>query len=194
MDLTEPDSVRLGFIIGLLPGCWLGSKSCRQQNPCISVDRWNEKLRKNGFSGNDLVFRDYQTKKCHMWSIIISTAVAPTEVPKFDHVNLVLDSDSEGQLKLAEELTKTNGVSQSPIRRLSLGEAALILEPNTQHHIVILDHSSYSLSNIDPTTFSSLHRLITTSATILWMSRCGGNALSSLHHQTCTPQDTSRIK
>ena len=159
MELTEPDSVRSGFIFGLLPGWWLGSESFRQQNPCISVDRWNETLRRNGFSGNDLVFRDYQTKECHMWSIIISTAVAPTsEVPKFHKVNLVLDSDSEDQLKLAEELTKTDGVSRSPIRRLSLEEAALLPEPSTQHHIVILDYSSYTLSNIDPATFSILER------------------------------------
>lgn len=58
MELTEPDSVRSGFIFGLLPGWWLGSESFRQQNPCISVDRWNETLRRNEFSGNDLVFRD----------------------------------------------------------------------------------------------------------------------------------------
>lgn len=182
MELTEPDSVRSGFIFGLLPGWWLGSESFRQQNPCISVDRWNETLRKNGFSGNDLVFRDYRTEECHMWSIIVSTAAAPAEVPKFHNVNLVLDMDSEDQLKLAEELTKTDDVSRRSIRRLSLEEAALVPEPSTQHHIMILDYSSYTLSNINPATFSSLQRLITTSASLLWVTRCGGSAPSSPHH------------
>lgn len=174
MELTEPDSVRTGFVFGLLPGWWLGSESFRQQSPCISVYRWNEILLKNGFSGNDMVFRDYRAKECHMWSIIISTAVIPiSEVPKFPNVNLVRDRDTEDQLKLAEELTKSDDVSRGTIRTLSLEEASSVPEPTTQHHIMILDYSSYTLSNISPATFSSLQRLITTSATILWVTRGG---------------------
>lgn len=183
MELTEPDSIRTGFIFGLLPGWWLGCEPSRQQSPCISVDRWDEMLRKNGFSGNDLVFRDYRTKDCHMWSIIISTAVAPTpEVPKFHNLNLVLDRNSEDQLKLAEELTKADDVSRRPIRKLSLEEAALLPEPSTEHHIMILDYSSYTFSNIDPATFCYLQRLITTSASLLWVTRGGEGAPYSPHH------------
>lgn len=183
MELTEPENIRTGFIFGLLPGWWLGTESFRQQSPCISEERWNEMLLNNGFSGNDLVFRDHRTEECHLWSIIISTAVAPpSEAADLPSWNLVLDKDSEDQLNLAEELIKTDVCSRVPTRRLTLEEAALVPEPGAQHHVIIVDYMRYTLSNISPAAFASLQRLLTTSASILWVTRCGGKAPSSPHH------------
>lgn len=74
-------------------------------------------------------------------------------------MNLVLDSDSGDQLKLAEELTKTDDVSRGPIKRLTLEKAALIPDPGAQHHIIIVDYVHYTLSNISPAAFASLHHV-----------------------------------
>lgn len=182
-ELTKPEHVTTGFIFGLLPGWWSGTESFRQQSPCISVERWNEILLNNGFSGNDLVFRDHRSEECHLWSIIISTAVAPSsEVTEFPNVNLVLDKDSEDQFNLAEELTKTDGFAQSPVRRLTLEEAALSLEPGAQHYVIVVDYMRYTLSNINPAAFASLQRLLSMAASVVWVTRPGGKAPSSPHH------------
>jgi NADPH:quinone reductase-like Zn-dependent oxidoreductase/SAM-dependent methyltransferase len=183
MELTEPERVSTGFVFGLLPGWWSGTESFRQQSPCISVKQWNETLLNNGFSGNDLVFRDYRSEECRRWSIIISTAVAPpSEAAEFPNVNLVLDKDSEDQCNLAEELTKTDGFSRGPVRRLTLEEAALSPEPGAQHHVIIVDYMRYTLSNIKPAAFASLQRLLSMAASVIWVTRCGGEAPSSPHH------------
>ncbi|KAL8962775.1 MAG: hypothetical protein Q9193_000877 [Seirophora villosa] len=177
MELTEPDSIRTGFVFGLLPGWWLGTESFRRESPCISSSRWNEVLLENGFSGNDLIFDDYQTNTCHMWSIIVSTAVATDpDTPKLASVNLVLDKTSEYQLRLAEELEKCRELSHSSIDRLSVEEAARFPNLNSQHQIMLVGSSSSMLCDITATAFFPLQKLITTSATIIWVDRGGGNA------------------
>lgn len=183
MELTKPDSIRTGFIFGLLPGWWLGSESFRQQSACISVNRWSDVLLENGFSGNDLVFDDYQSEECHMWSIIVSTAVGPVpNTQRSPDMSLVLDKESRDQVSLADEFTKLAVGVQSPIRRLSLEDAALAAQSAPQNLIMLTDYSTNILSNIDSGTFLRLQRLITTSATLIWVARGGGKAPENPHH------------
>lgn len=184
MELTVPDNIRTGFIFGLLPGWWLGSESFRQQSPCISADKWNEMLLQNGFSGSDLVFRDYESKECQLWSVIVSTAMEPPTfvARKLPKLNLILEKSSKDQQEVAQELIRISDVSDSSIRMLSMEEAVLLPEPNTDHHVVLTDYSSHSLFNIRPAAFVALQRLITTSASILWVTKGGGRAPSSPHH------------
>ena len=183
MELTAPDNIRTGFVFGLLPGWWVGSEPFRQRSPCISTDQWKEILLKNSFSGNDLVFKDYETEECQMWCLIVSTAVEPTlVVPMLPSYNLVLDKNSKDQRVLAGKLAEIFEVPDGSMRMLSLQEAALTSKQKAQHHIVLIDYSNCTLSGLEPATFTALQGLITTSASIVWVMRGGGRARSNPHY------------
>lgn len=77
------------------------------EDPAISEAVWNNCLCNNGFSGNDLVIRDYQDEKYHVVSIIVSTAVdesepQQTEVPSDKLVLVVDQNQSDHQVELAK--------------------------------------------------------------------------------------------
>ncbi|KAK2051561.1 polyketide synthetase [Colletotrichum caudatum] len=55
LEITDNDPLRFGFIFGPLPGWWLGVADGRRYSPCIDQQGWDEVMRRNGFSGADVV-------------------------------------------------------------------------------------------------------------------------------------------
>ncbi|KAK1960815.1 PKS-NRPS hybrid [Colletotrichum sublineola] len=55
LEITDNDPLRFGFIFGPLPGWWLGVTDGRKYSPCIDQQGWDEVMRRNGFSGADVV-------------------------------------------------------------------------------------------------------------------------------------------
>ena len=53
LELTDPNVMRFGLILGGLPGWWQGHQDGRVLSPCVSVDRWSELMSKSGLSGVD---------------------------------------------------------------------------------------------------------------------------------------------
>ncbi|KAK6697619.1 hypothetical protein SNK04_013872 [Fusarium graminearum] len=62
---------------GLVPGWWVAREEWRPHSAAIPEHLWDKCLKDNGFSGNDLVIRDYQDDQCHIMSVIITTASEP---------------------------------------------------------------------------------------------------------------------
>jgi hypothetical protein len=56
---TTKDWLFTGFMLGALPGYWLGAGDGRPDSPFLSKDRWNEALKDAGFNGADIVLDDY---------------------------------------------------------------------------------------------------------------------------------------
>ena len=54
MEVTG-DMARLSFIMGGLPGWWLGVDDGRSISPCIEPPKWETLLKNNGFSGLDSI-------------------------------------------------------------------------------------------------------------------------------------------
>ncbi|KAJ5683579.1 hypothetical protein N7462_006744 [Penicillium macrosclerotiorum] len=53
LELTNPNVMRFGVILGGLPAWWLGHREGRMLSPCVSVDRWEQLMETSGFSGVD---------------------------------------------------------------------------------------------------------------------------------------------
>jgi SAM-dependent methyltransferase/NAD(P)-dependent dehydrogenase (short-subunit alcohol dehydrogenase family) len=53
MEFIDDSVMRLGVIIGGLPGWWIGRDSGRKYSPCVSLPVWNDIFLKSGFSGVD---------------------------------------------------------------------------------------------------------------------------------------------
>ncbi|KAJ5464099.1 hybrid PKS-NRPS biosynthetic cluster [Penicillium sp. IBT 31633x] len=78
MEITGPQTLRTQFIMGGLPGWWLGADDGRVLSPAISAEQWHGLLERTGFSGVDLIFRDMADEKNHSFSLIVSQAVNDT--------------------------------------------------------------------------------------------------------------------
>lgn len=69
------DSMAMPFVMGGLPGWWLGVDEGRRRGPGISPVQWDELLQANGFSGVDKVVHDLPDAIKHSCSAIVSQAV-----------------------------------------------------------------------------------------------------------------------
>ncbi|THY17835.1 hypothetical protein D6D00_08357 [Aureobasidium pullulans] len=74
-EITNIDVLRYGFIMGGLPGWWLGGGEGRRFHPCISVVEWDQLLQDTGFSGADLTFNDLDDDRMHSNTLLVSRSV-----------------------------------------------------------------------------------------------------------------------
>lgn len=77
MEITG-DLLRLGFILGVLSGWWLGPQigdEGRQWAPGISTPQWDDLLRRTGFSGVDHAASDSVVPQNHYLSTLVTQAV-----------------------------------------------------------------------------------------------------------------------
>ncbi|KAL2835135.1 polyketide synthase [Aspergillus cavernicola] len=107
LEAVNPDNVATNFMAGLVPGWWVAREVWRRHSAAVSEPLWDQCLRANGFSGSDLVLRDYNSDECHNMSIITTTAIAPNDtVPQLPKPQLVLVIDeSQQQQELATLLS-----------------------------------------------------------------------------------------
>ncbi|KAH7139912.1 polyketide synthase [Dactylonectria estremocensis] len=75
MEVTGMQSVRVTFILGGLPGWWLGADDGRPLGPGVSVVDWDVLFDKTGFSGADTVMHDLEDETKHCNSLIVTQAV-----------------------------------------------------------------------------------------------------------------------
>ena len=77
LEAIAPANVTTNFAFGLLPGWWSSTDDYRRMSPTLAEPQWDQVLRDHGFSGNDLVLRDYGIDLCHTFSIMLSTRTDP---------------------------------------------------------------------------------------------------------------------
>ena len=75
---TTGELSRHGFIMGGLPGWWLGADEGRTLMPGVSPTRWDELLQEEGFSGVEHVLYDTSDPSRHACSLLISQAIDET--------------------------------------------------------------------------------------------------------------------
>lgn len=108
-EAFQPDGWTLGFVFGVFPGWWVGSSDDRNLSPNITVEDWDSILKEVGFSGVDLILRDFDDDSTHTYGWIVSTASdepqeqAPSVQRKFE-VTIAVDKSSGQQLLLATEV------------------------------------------------------------------------------------------
>lgn len=77
LEPIAPKDVITNFGFGLVPGWWRCIEEWRSMCPAITEAEWDAFFKENGFSGNDLVLRDYKSDRCHVFSVIVATAQKP---------------------------------------------------------------------------------------------------------------------
>ncbi|KAF2966684.1 hypothetical protein GQX73_g6858 [Xylaria multiplex] len=77
MEITN-ETVRVPFMVGTLPGWWLGREDGRTQSPTITEVQWDSVLRRCQFSGTDSILRDTDDQLNQTVSVMISQAINPS--------------------------------------------------------------------------------------------------------------------
>ncbi|KAI0470578.1 hypothetical protein GGR56DRAFT_683480 [Xylariaceae sp. FL0804] len=112
LEITNPADIVSCFFATLASGWWLSKEDWRiqQKSPLATESKWDEILKQNGFSGNDLLLKDAEGE-AHIVSVIVSTAVEEEDkeasqekaVPLPRRV-YVVDARQESQKTLASQL------------------------------------------------------------------------------------------
>lgn len=132
MEVTG-DLLRIPFLMGALPGWWLGAESGdhgRRLGPGVSPVKWNEILQDTGFSGVDSMMHDMSETTKHSCSMIISQAVDD----KFDILRDPLSSI--GLMPTAQHLLIIGGKTL-PVVKLARDIKRLL--PPWKHLITTVD-------------------------------------------------------
>ncbi|KAF7560685.1 hypothetical protein G7046_g3448 [Stylonectria norvegica] len=139
MEVTGMQSVRVTFILGGLPGWWLGKDDGRRLGPSISVMDWDQLLGKTGYSGADTVMLDLPDEDKHCNSLIVSQAV----VDDFLRLREPLSFTAELP-PLSEQLLLIGGKKLSTSK--AMAEIQKLLPRPWKRHIRVVG----SIDDIDP--------------------------------------------
>ncbi|KAL4772930.1 polyketide synthase [Aspergillus nidulans var. acristatus] len=178
-EITRPESLEQGFVFGLLPGWWPNATDSRSLSPTVSEEQWHLLLNENGFSGADLVLRDYADEEAHSMSVICSSAVdycnsKPPAIPGGVEVDIIVKSacgESESSLcrsvyrALLREGYKPRLVSYAA-ESDAIRQQGLI--------VTLIEAETPFLSQLDATAFSTLKQMLMRAKKVLWVS--GGGA------------------
>ncbi|XP_044723776.1 KR domain-containing protein [Hirsutella rhossiliensis] len=171
-ETTAPDCFVICFGFGPLTGWWYSEEDFRTWAPTITLPEWDRVLRENGFSGNDMVIRDYENDDAHWASIIVSTLEYTPELgAEAPKTLLVVDDKDEYQLAVAASL------SAALADKLVHQPETLSLENLEKRHLSSVDFVLFlaemgqsCLVDISETNFAAMQTCVNVSKNLLWVT------------------------
>ena len=138
---TTKDILMGGYMLGTLPGYWLGAQDGRQSSPFITKQGWNTRLLKAGFSGNDIALNDYpEPDDCT--SVIISSNSTSKEA-----VNGAVINGSINGVTGPEHPT-TNGTDHGAPKITKDDQSVWLIYRNNPHPLVAEIERSYDAVHV----------------------------------------------
>lgn len=173
LEITQaPECFAMSFGFGILPGWWCAEEKSRVWCPTITEVQWDVLLRDTGFSGNELVVKDYEDARANYVSIITSTADrTPHAVPKRSRVLLVVSDDDKEQKFLASALSR--GVFDIPIYDPVVFTLSQIEEAEvhaTDQVLFLADINGSILAEPSDDMFQVIQNWIQQSKQLLWVT------------------------
>ncbi|KAK8018590.1 hypothetical protein PG991_007780 [Apiospora marii] len=184
----KSDGWTLGFVFGIFPGWWLGSAEGRSLSPNFTVEGWDTLLKASGFSGAELVLRDFDHDVAHTYGWIVSTAVdngmpMSLPLPQGRHITVVIDSAVAQQKLLAAELLP--GLQDLPgmqARVLDLVDASSDGEVENNGFVLFLaDYGPSLLKSETKATWNSRQFLVERCDHWLWVTAGGTVGVAPEH-------------
>ncbi|CAH0020350.1 unnamed protein product [Clonostachys rhizophaga] len=158
--MVSSDNMLARFASGLLPRLWSYDMTERG---------WDELFKDNGFSGNDLVIRDYESEACHLFSLMVSTAKTlprpgmPVVIlvdPQSEHQKALVDTLVIQLLEFSDHVTSIVPFEEIQSAALSGSEIVLCL----------VELGSIALAGLSEAQFDSLKFLVKGTRKCLWVS------------------------
>ncbi|KAI6084919.1 hypothetical protein F4821DRAFT_164132 [Hypoxylon rubiginosum] len=178
LEVIAPQDVVTNFTFGLVPGWWGRREEWRGLSPCIPEKQWDDVLKWTGYSGNDLVLRDFQAEACHIFSIIVSKVAE--EQPAIAGAStgpvLVIDGQSEQQTEIAKLINAGIVQSQnSQARIVSLDQIQMANINKEDTVICIAEMGKPFLATLSEERFKLLQKFLTRAQDLLWVSQTSIN-------------------
>ncbi|KAI1499235.1 hypothetical protein F5X99DRAFT_390720 [Biscogniauxia marginata] len=172
LEAVAPEKVITNFVFGLAPGWWNCVEDWRAWSPAIVEEKWDECLRANGFSGNDLCIRDYESDISHIFNIIMTTAEEQAKEPSAasNELFLVIKDDSDQQVAHAGSVYQALQTSTRRIRILSLDRFRSAELRSDDVVVFLVELHEPFLSTISERGFSALQDLIRRTQNLLWVT------------------------
>jgi NADPH:quinone reductase-like Zn-dependent oxidoreductase/ubiquinone/menaquinone biosynthesis C-methylase UbiE len=171
LEITAPECFLMGFGFGVFPGWWCGEEEERKWCPTLTAEGWDGLLKETGFSGNELVIRDYQDERAHQVGIIIATADTPEQTPVADSSVLVVVGEDDSRNELALELVD-KGFDASGYQPVlaRLDQLADVELGPTDHVIFLADLGGSMLASPSEDTFRLVQGWIQQSKQLMWVT------------------------
>jgi NADPH:quinone reductase-like Zn-dependent oxidoreductase len=160
-----------------------GTEENRQLSPLVDEETWNTLMIKTGFTGTELVLRDYESDLCHEMSFIISKAVEEqrpsdsVELSSEMRYKLVVEKDSILQRRTAEELQQHGKSQNCQCDIMTIEEATATPDLKDYACIFLPELEHPLLTTMDEKTYYRLKAFLLTSSHILWLTKGGGKSL-----------------
>lgn len=166
-----------GFIMGPLPGWWLGEDDGRKGGPLLDVAEWNTALNRAGFSGVDMDVRgDRETSKEPV-SLIVSTKPATTR-PQSASKYVVIHTGTAKSKGLADTI---RSVFQNAGLDIHIAEWGSFADKDVldRYTLCLAEWESPVLASLSDEDWDRIHRVVRESAGTLWIT--GGAAMECTH-------------
>ncbi|KAJ5953343.1 Fum1p [Penicillium verhagenii] len=159
------------FIMGTLPGWWIGKDDQRADRPYVSPERWDRELQAAGFTGSEAFANDFAPPFQHNFSMI--SGIAAIDSPTKRNISLVLKMkpnnwavDFASQLSQKGHLVEWDTLEGCP--------------PTDRDLILLLDIDEPFLHGLEEGSFTQLqeYMLKATGNRMIWVTHSSQMACS----------------
>lgn len=160
-------------VVALTSSNLSGTDDYQSRDPCNPENTWHNLLKKTGFSGVDVEFRDFESNVCHGFSILISTAnLATANTAAFPPILIIADPESERQQAFVKGVKARLGKSgQHSCSVMNFQEAALTSDGLHDQCCLLLEEPGRSiLRETNMKTFKNLKAVLLNSDSVLWVT------------------------
>lgn len=160
-------------VVALTSSNLSGTDDYQSRDPCNPENTWHNLLKKTGFSGVDVEFRDFENNVCHGFSILISTAnLATANTAAFPPILIIADPESERQQAFVKGVKARLGKSgQHSCSVMNFQEAALTSDGLHDQCCLLLEEPGRSiLRETNMETFKNLKAVLLNSDSVFWVT------------------------
>ncbi|KAI0149675.1 hypothetical protein F4776DRAFT_659576 [Hypoxylon sp. NC0597] len=178
LEVVAPQDVVTNFTFGLVPGWWGRREEWRGLSPAIPEKQWDDVLKWTGYSGNDLVLRDYPSDACHIFSIIVSRAAEEVTdaTPNKSGLVLVIDDQINEQTEIANLIHSTIVPSQDQQARIIPLDKITTAELSKDDVVVsIAEIGNPFLATLSEERFKLLQEFLKRTQNLLWVAQTSLN-------------------
>ncbi|GMF78452.1 unnamed protein product [Aspergillus oryzae] len=154
----------IDYIMGILPGWWLGEGDGREERPYMSVDKWHDKLLDAGFTGVE-AFRYDNEPPYHLNAQILSRVPSAKSPEKGEVSLLYLTEIHDWARELARDLEKAG---------YSVHWCTLTQVPSSGANMIsVIDLEGPFFHELSPADFESFQSYVSRLADrhLLWVTR-----------------------
>ena len=168
-ETTAPDCFVINFGFGVLSGWWRSEEQFRAWCPTITEAEWDRVLKENGFSGTDLVLRDYKHDAAHYFSIIVSTAQDTSlHLRESPRILFVVEDNNKYQMSVASSMINSSSDHKSNVFSMTELEDATVCQADYVVFLAEMDGSI--LASVFESAFKLIQRLVQQWKNLLWIT------------------------